>query len=253
MKPHSESNKSACGLPSIHAFYRGVTALTSISLYGIWIFGLYAWRHINLFYIRELVSCPTTHWRYRWAALCRFLTASIDTRRCLYTRGGVDHVSFSRLSTVSANNNYYFSAHALNLQHTHTYIYIYIYVYATMDGCRDVHEPETHVVATRTSYRDVAKSRQCKLSSNDSKRHKMCKKNWNLKHFWKVTLMQGYYRDFRIVATCETIHVTGIFPPSVLPSLAPNFLSPSLPRISLSPTIYTTRYCENNRTNKHHI
>jgi hypothetical protein len=68
---------------------------------------------------------------------------------------------------------HYASGH--NTQHQ-TNLYIYIYILLRNRSCRDVHEPETHVVATWTGYRDVAKSRQCMLSSNDSKRHETCKK-----------------------------------------------------------------------------
>ena len=41
-----------------------------------------------------------------------------------------------------------------------------------------------------------------------------------------------------------------MFPPSILHSPASDSLSPSLPCVSASPTIYTTRYLENNRIYK---
>ena len=67
------------------------------------------------------------------------------------------------------------------------YIYIlYInFLLLRNRSCRDAHKRETHVVATWTGYRDVAKARQCTLSSNDSNVMNCVKPET---FFFKVTL-----------------------------------------------------------------
>ena len=126
---------------------------------------------------------------------CHFESVTVSFMPWMSTILGRRHKSPHMLQNLAVCLNYHVTIHTCidRLWYIFKTIYI-IYIFLRNRGCRDVYEPETHVIATWPS-RDKACWAHMILNV------KKCVKNRNLKHFCKVTL-QGLswlqnYRDMR--------------------------------------------------------